>query len=63
MIAATSESQDRQVWLTDPKRAAWGMIHKLVRIIGEIPEDERGQLGDVMMSLEKFTGKSRGGAW
>ena len=60
---ANQESPERQVWPTDAKRAAWGMIHKLVRVIAEIPEEERGPLDDVMLSLDKFTGNSRGGTW
>ena len=42
---------------SDPRRTAWSMIHKLVKVIEEVPAEDRGQLDDVFMTLEKFAGQ------
>ena len=59
-MIVTIPNEHGQFFKVEAKRGAWSLIHQLVRLIEEIPEQERGQLDEILMTLEKHTGNSRG---
>ena len=59
MIVAIPDERG-QFFNVEAKRGAWSLVRRLVRLIEDIPEQDRGQLEEILMTLEKHTGNSRG---